>query len=239
MWIGTRGMIALTMLGVAMPVSAQEVVVTAQRRGFAGDGSYSNGVVATSRPIINLRRTADFAVQPVRVVGDARDMATRRADLKATIRNMIAGAEKAGVELSVGDYVLEPLTTARAESLPLRGDGRPDTDQTNFLVKVRLTPGMDIAAVKARIDKFIAGVSKAGRSQVNSVGELTLSVINPDQYRGQIIDLIAADAAASAAKFGEGSGVDVTGLDRPVEWARGGPTEVFLFLPSAYIVRKR
>ena len=45
--------------------------------------------------------------------------------------------------------------------------------------------------------------------------------------------------AASAAKFGTDSGVDVMGLDRPVEWARAGPTEVFLFLPASYVVRKR
>ncbi len=239
MRIVSRALIAATMLVIAMPVAAQEIVVTAQRRGFNGDGSYSNGVVATSRPIINLKRTADFAVQPVRVVGDARDKGTRQADLKATIRNIIAGAAKAGVELATGDYVLEPLTAARIEGLPLNGDGRPDTDQTFFLIKIRLIPGMTIETAKARIDQFVATVPKVGRSQINSSGALTLSVVNPDQYRGAIIDLIAADAATSAAKFGTGSGVDVSGLDRPVEWARGGPTEVFLFLPSSYVVRKR
>ncbi|WP_244624635.1 TonB-dependent receptor [Sphingomonas sp. So64.6b] len=239
MRIVLKALIATTLLSVALPALAQEVIVTAQRRGYNNnDASYSNGIVATSRPIINLKRTADYAVQTVRVVGDTRDFTTRRADLHATIRNMIAAAGKAGVELATGDYVLAPLTLASYESLPFTGDGRPDTDQTNFLVKVRLTPGMTIEAAKAKIAQFVASVPKVGRSQVSSLGELTLSVINPDQYRGQIIDLIAADAALSAAKFGTGSGVDVTGLDRPVEWARGGPTDVFLFLPSSYTVRK-
>ncbi|WP_152616636.1 TonB-dependent receptor [Sphingomonas sp. ERG5] len=239
MRIVLKALIATTMLGVGAPALGQEVIVTAQRRGYNNnDASYSNGIVATSRPIINLKRTADYAVQTVRVVGDARDGKTRRDDLRATIRNMIAGAGKAGVELATGDYVLAPLTLASYETLSFAGDGRPDTDQTSFLVKVRLTPGMDIGAAKAQIARFVAAVSTVGRSQVSAMGDLTLSVVNPDQYRGQIIDLIAADAAASAAKFGTGSGVDVTGLDRPVEWARGGPTEVFLFLPSTYTVRK-
>ncbi|MEG3180682.1 TonB-dependent receptor [Sphingomonas sp. LT1P40] len=235
----SKVLIGGTMLSLAMPALAQEVIVTAQRRGFGGDGSYSNGVIAASRPIINLKRTADFAVQPVRVVGDARDATARKADLRATIANMIAGAAKAGVELAIGEYVLTPLTLAEYGNLRFSGDGRPDTDQTFFLVKVRLTPGMDIATAKATVARFVEAVAKAGRTQVSISGEPTLSVVNPDQYRGQIIDLIAADAAASAAKFGTGSGVDVTGLDRPVEWARGGPTEVFLFLPSSYTVRKR
>ena len=65
-----------------------------------------------------------------------------------------------------------------------------------------------------------------------------LSMIRPDQYRAQIIDLIAADAAASAAKFGPNYGVDVSGLDRPVEWTRAGPLDVFLYLPAAYVVRR-
>lgn len=236
----SKMLIATTMLGVAVPALGQEVLVTAQRRGYNnGDASYSDGVVASSRPIINLKRTADYAVQTVRVVGDARDSTTRRNDLRATISNMIATAGKAGVELATGNYVLEPLTLARYGNLAFSGDGRPDTDQTSFLAKVRLTPGMTIDAAKAKIAQFVASVSKVGRSQVSATDGLTLSVINPDQYRGQIIDLIAADAALSAAKFGTGSGVDVTGLDRPVEWARGGPTDVFLFLPSTYTVRKR
>ena len=239
---GMKALITATMLSVAAPAPApaQEVIVTAQRRGYnSGDAAYSNGVVATSRPIINLRRTADYAVQTVRVAGDARDFTTRRDDLRATIRNMIAGAAKAGVELATGDYVLEPLTLATYGRLGFAGDGRPDTDQTTFLVKVRLTPGMTIETARAQIAKFAAAMPVVGRSKVTVFGDLTLSVVNPDQYRGQIIDLIAADAAVSASKFGSGSGVDVSGLDRPVEWARGGAIEVFLFLPASYIVRKR
>jgi hypothetical protein len=238
MRIAFKALIALTMFGAAAPACAQEVLVTAQRRGYNNDATYSDGVIATSRPIINLKRTADYAVQTVLVAGDTRDAKIRRNDLHATIRNMIDGAAKGGVELATGDYVIEPLTLANYQRLYLRGDGRPDTDQTNFLVKVRLAPGMDLKAAEDRIARFVASVAKVGRSQI-SVSGMTLSVVNPDQYRGQIIDLIAADAAVSTGKFGAGSGVDVTGLDRPVEWARGGGTDVFLFLPASYVVRKR
>ena len=231
--------LAVAALATAMPALAQEIVVSAQRRGYnPNDATYSNGVVATSRPIVNLRRPADFVVQTIHVAGDARDFTTRRADLRATVRGMIAGAGRAGVELATGDYVLEPLTGAGVEALPLAGDGRPDTDQTNFLAKVRLTPGMTLASAQAQIARFVAGAAKTGRTQVTVAGEPTLSLIDPDQYRGRIIELIAADAAVSASKFGPRYGVDVSGLDRPVEWARAGPTEVFLFLPAAYVVRR-
>ncbi|PSJ36518.1 SIMPL domain-containing protein [Allosphingosinicella deserti] len=231
-------LIAATLPAAAAPAWAQEVILTSQRRGYNNDAVYSDGVVATSRPIINLRRAADYAVQNVRVAGDARDAATRRNDLHATIRNMLDAAARGGVELATGNYVIEPLTAANYKNLPLQGDGRPDTDQANFLIKVRLAEGMDLKAAEDRIARFVNSVPKAGRTQV-SVSGMTVSVVDPDQYRGQIIDLIAADAAISAGKFGTGSGVDVTGLDRPVEWARGSGTEVFLFLPASYVVRKR
>jgi len=238
MRIACKALIAATILAAAAPAWAQEVLVTAPRRGYNNDAIYGDGLVATSRPIVNLKRTADYVVQTVGVAGDTRDATIRRNDLHATIRNMIAEAAKGGVELAIGDYVIEPLTLANYKSLYLRSDGRPDTDQTSFLIKVRLVPGMDIQAARDRIDRFVASVPKVGRTKASVTG-LTLSVINPDQYRGQIIDLIAADAAMSSGKFGAGSGVDVTGLDRPVEWARGAGTEVFLFLPASYVVRKR
>lgn len=239
MRIIVSSLIAFAMLASAAPAFAQEMIVTAQRRAQSDyNGGYANGVVATQRPIINLKRTADYVVQPVRLTGDTRDATVRKNDLNATLRNMIAGAPKAGVELATGDYVVEPLTLTNYGALNYASDGRPDTSMTTFLVKVKLVPGMDLAAAKTQITRFVDSVTKVGRSTLMVVGEPTLSVVNPDQYRGQIADLIAADAATMTVKFGTGYGVVVTGLDRPVEWARAGPVEVFLYLPSTYTVTR-
>jgi hypothetical protein len=67
-------------------------------------------------------------------------------------------------------------------------------------------------------------------------GDLTLSIVGPDQYRSRIIDLVAADAKATAAKLGPDYAVEAKGLDRPVEWSRASLTEVFLYVPYAYTV---
>lgn len=235
-----KALLALVLTASVAPAFAQEMIVTAARRapGNYGNGDVS-GVIPAQRPVIHLKRTADYVVQPVWIAGDTRDAATRKEELEATLRNAIASAGKAGVELATGDYVVEPLTLSSYRNLTYAGDGRPDTSRATFLVKVRLTPGMDIAAAKAQIAKFVASVTKAGRTSMAVTGEPTLSVVNPDQYRGAIVDLIAADATAQAAKFGVGHGVDVAGLDRPVEWARAGATEVFLYLPAAYTVRAK
>lgn len=234
------GVIALCAFATGLPANAQEVIVSAQRRG---PGDYNNGnaagMISAQRPIINLRRPADYIVRSVKLVGDARDATVRMNDINATLRNMIAAAPKAGVELALGDYVVEPLTEANYRNLNYASDGRPDTSMTTFLVKVKLVPGMDIPAAKATIDRFLGSVSKVGRSTLATSGEPTLSIVNPDQYRAQIADLIAADAARMSAKFGPAYGVEVTGLDRPVEWTRASPLDVFLYLPSAYTVTRR
>jgi hypothetical protein len=67
-------------------------------------------------------------------------------------------------------------------------------------------------------------------------GELTLSVVGPDQYRGRIVDLVSADARAIAARLGPDYAVEARGLDRPVEWSRATLTEVFLYVPYSYTV---
>lgn len=222
---------ASVLLGTALPACAQEIVVTGSRRE-ADDYD-------ASMPIITLRRTADFAIREVTISGDTRDADKRHDEIYAMIRGAIELAPKYGVELATGEYIVEPLTLANYRNLPLVDDRRPDTNKTSFSVKVRLEPGMDAKAALARIERFIKAVPAVGRAQMEPSGDLTLSVVNPDQYRGTIIDLIAADAAATAAKFGPDYGVEVKGLDRPVEWARASLTEVFLFLPAAYVVRPK
>ncbi|MCX8476141.1 MAG: TonB-dependent receptor [Sphingomonas sp.] len=228
-----KAAIAVALLGVATPALAQEVVVTAARRG-----AYLNAEVnqSSSRPIINLRRTADFAVQPAQIIGDTREELKRHEEIYAMLRGAIELADKHGVELAIGDYIVEPLTLANYKNLALGGGGRSDTNVARFLIKAKLVAGMDAKTALERITKFTKAVPAVGRAEIESLGALTLSVVNPDQYRAQITDLIVADAAATAAKFGPDYGVQATGLDRPVEWARASLTEVFLYLPAAYTV---
>lgn len=240
MRILSKAAIVLTLIASAAPAFAQEVIVTASRRpqGNYGGAADLSGVIPAQRSVISLKRSADYAVQTVWITGDTREAAKRKEELEETLRSAIGSAGRNGVELATGDYVVEPLTPASLRNLNYVGDGRPDTSRANFLVKVRLTPGMELAAARAQIAKFVASVAKTGRTTLTVMGEPTLSVVNPDQYRGAIIDLIAADAAEQSRRFGTGYGVAVSGLDRPVEWARAGSTEVFLYLPSSYTVRR-
>ena len=232
-----KTILAAVLVAGAMPACAQEIVVTGSLQRVNREPVQ----VSSSMPVDTLRRTADFAVQRVTISGDTREAAKRREEIYAMVRGAIDLQAKYGVELATGTYVVEPLTAANFHDLPLAGDNndRADAETTTFLVKTRLAPGMDAKAALDRITKFIAAVPNVGRAEMTADGDMTLSVVKPEQYRGAIVDLIAQDSAANAAKFGTGYGVEVHGLDRPVEWARASLTEVFLYLPSSYTVRPK
>lgn len=234
-------------LAAATPAFAQdgegeEIIVTGMRRLDPDDDDEDRAKekpVPVPAAVQMLRRTADFAVQQVIVIGDTSDEDERRKEIYAMTRNAIDAASKFGVQLSTGEIVVEPLVTANYKELKVLEDDETSGELVKFLVKVPLAAGIDAKTALARIDKFIKGVPTVGRAQMEAYSELTLSVVNPEQYRGAIIDLIARDTAATSGRFGAGYGVEVTGLDRPVQWKRASLTEVQLFLPSASTVRPR
>jgi len=213
-------------------LGSSEIVVTAGRREAGG---YDASV-----PVIGLRRRADFAIQEVTITGDTREAAQRHDEMFRMIRGAIDLAHAHGVDLATGDTVVEPLTAANYKSLTLKADNRPDSDKVSFLVKAPLGGGADAKAALDRIDAFVKAVPAVGRALIARSDDLTLSVVGPDQYRGAILDQIAADARAASARFGADYAVEARGIERPVEWQRAGLTDVFLYIPyQITIVPKR
>jgi len=225
--------LAFALLGAApapvQVIGSQEIVVTGLRREAS---DYDERI-----PAVGLRRVADFAVLEVVITGDTRNPDKRHDEIYQMIRGAIALAQKqGGIELATGEMIIEPLTLANYRNLTLKNDGRPDSDKTSFLIKTRLSGNVDAREALSRITAFVKAVPAVGRAELKPAGDLTLSVVAPDQYRGQIVDLVAADARATAIKLGPDYAVEAKGLDRPVEWSRASLTEVFLYVPYSYSV---
>ena len=223
------------LLGILMPVGAlaqdtgsQEVIVTAKRNQQDG---YSASI-----PVVGLRRSADFAVQEVTITGDTRDADVRQDEIYRMLANAIAAAPKAGVQIASGEGTVQAVTLANYRSLALTRDNRPDSQKVSFLVKTPLGAGADAKTAEAKIAAFVKTVKPVGRALMETSDDLTFSVVAPDQYRGAIADIIAADAKAMAAKLGDGYGVEIEGLNRPVEWARSGLSEVLLYIPYKLVI---
>jgi hypothetical protein len=215
----------------AIDVGSSEIVVSGTRRSIE---NFDDKV-----PAVGLKRTADFAIQPIRITGDTREEAIRHEEMFQTIRRLIEGASAHGVQLAFGKMIVEPLTLVNYKDLTLERDSRPDTNRVELLVKAPLSAGGNAREALARIDRFLKSVKPVGRALVERNDDMTLSIVAPDQYRPDVAAKIAEDAAAMAAKFGPNYAVEVRGLNRPVEWARAGLTEVFLYVPYELVVVPR
>ena len=215
----------------AVSEGANEVIVTAQRRE-ADD--YSADI-----PAVGLVRKADFAVITLTVSGDSRDAAARQTEIYAMIRSAITAAPGAGIQLSYGERVLQPLTLDNYKELSLSGDGRPDSQRASFLAKVSLTGGTSAKAAQERVTAFVKSVKPVGRALLNESGDLALSIVAPDQYRGHVADLIIADAKALGSKIGADYSVQIEGLNRPVEWVRSGLSDVLIYVPYKLAIGRR
>jgi hypothetical protein len=232
-WLGLALLLAAP---AAAQVGESEIIVTGTR---ISRPNLEGATIESYRPpAIGLKRTADFAVQQVTIVGDTRDTEKRRDEILAMVRGAIdLAARRGGIELATGTFVVEPLTTANYRNLPLEEDDeRDETERVTFLVKTRLTGGIDAKAALERIEAYIKTVPAVGRAEMEKTGDLTLSVVGPDQYRAAIVDKVAADARAMAARLGPDYKVEALGLDRAVEWSRASLTEVYLYVPYSYSV---
>lgn len=245
---GFRIAAAMVALAAAWPAQAQdinegEVVVTGTRIRQTYIDPRTNRPIQSvddsgELPSIGLRRRADFALLPVVIAGDTRELEQRREEILTMVRSALALAGRSGIELATGDFFVVPINSGNYRTLAFLGDGRPDSERVSFFIKTRLGASADEAnQAITRLEEFIARVPAAGRAEMRAGGPLTLSIVAPDQYRGRLLDLVAQDALAIAARFGPQQQVEAHGLDRPVEWRRAGATEVFLYIPHRMTFR--
>jgi hypothetical protein len=230
-----RAALFAVMLAVPGAAAAQsgdglgEIIVTAQR----SSGEY----YSDERPVVGLRRQADSAVQPVSFTSDSRDEAMRKQEIRAMLLAAIERADASGIQLVTGDFELVAVTRENYRDLTFEGAGRPDTSRIDVMIKAKLAGSAGSA--QDRIDRFIKAVPPSGRALLEKRGRLTLTIINPDQYREEIVKLVAENAKRNASFFGPDYGVEVGGLDQELAWAQVSNTEVFLYIPYRFTIKAK
>jgi hypothetical protein len=206
--------------------SMGEILVTANRlnAGYAQEG----------RPVIGLRRPADSAVVTVSFSSDSRDEATRKKEIQTMLATALDRAPAVGVELVVGTFELRPLTKANYQEQPFLYAGRIDTSKVDIMVKTTISGSAQ--AAQDRVTAFVKALPRNGRGAIDNYGGLTLTIVNPDQYRDAIVTLVAEDARHNAAIFGPDYAATISGIDGQIFWSQVSPTEVFLYLPYRYTI---
>ncbi len=227
--------LAIAIFGAAVvPAFAQdantltlgEVVVNANRR--------SARYAQEDRPVVGLRRQADSALLEVSFASDSRDGTTRRHEIQAMLLAALERSASSGIELVTGNFELTPVTKLNYMELPLSSAGRVDTSQATVMIKVKLVGSA--SAAEQKLAAFIKDIPRTGRGSIDKTGALTLTIVNPDQYRDTIVALVADNARHYAAMFGSDYAVQITGIDDQISWSQVSGTDVFLYVPYHYTI---
>ena len=221
---GLAALLAVTLAPAAVGGSdVERVVVTGSRL-------YSDNI-----PHISLLKRADYMITKVRVTCDTRDEKQRRSELKASLRDMLAAAAKSGtISLALGESVLGPLRESMFDDIITDDkrdrDKRDDTDGATVVIKTKLTSADTFESATGRIKAFIEKAPKAGRTEILREEGWDLSIVDPEQYRDDLIKQIVADAKHTAELVGSSHSASIEGLQSPVAWYQQGPLDLGLYI---------
>jgi DNA-binding helix-hairpin-helix protein with protein kinase domain len=229
--------LAFVLIGtVAAPALAQgsveTIVVTTTRDSF-------NRREQDLVPYVVLVRRADHLINRVTVSDDTRDPVLRAQELRQTLKALVQEAKRnSRISLSVGEKELKDFSESMIEGM-VSGGGYSDSSRAQIVVKTAISSGDSFDSAAERIKAFARSVPKFGRSETTTSASWDLTIVNPEQYHDAVVAKIAAEARASAAKFGTDYGVIVDGLHEPLFWYREGGLNLALFLRYTMVVAQK
>lgn len=216
----------------SLPAVAQldEIVVTASKR-------------EDSHPIpgVMMSRRADNLLLAITIINDTREKDLREQELLATMENLLdaADADKT-IELSLDitdDDFVRPLTRGNYQSRLRENVGRKDTSQFRVQAKTGIPKEeRDPFALIQKLETFAESIEVIGRTEVIPTDSVSVSLINPNQYRKDIIKMIAEDVNQITAFLGLDYRAIIEGISNPVYYSRSGVLEVNLYIPYEYKV---
>ena len=203
-------------------------------------------------------------VRTITITSDSRDGAMRTREVEAMLLSALDLADREGLSLVTGVYEVTVVTKANWRDLfpglvgkPASDDDDDDDDDEDDDDSSTVSPGFvdngneatvtlkvktkltgSIAEAQGRITRFVKKVPPNGRAQMAQQGQLALTIINPEQYRDEIYRRIAAGTKHAIEFYGSDYGAEITGLDREIKWEQANSSEVFLFIPYSFTVRK-
>lgn len=204
-----------------------------------------NEIVVTSEardeiPGIVLVKGGDFLFLKIRIENDTMEEELRGKEFNETLANIFAAAREAeDIELAVeSDDVVLPLTEKNSKyRLKLGSCGRGNTSCTGLMLKTPIPEGkIDPETLSTRLEAFAGSIKKIGRTSIVQSANVGISVVNINQYRGELISLIMKEINTIKNALGEGHKVKLEGIDKQMEFSRSGLLDVALYIPYRYTV---
>ena len=213
--------VGLAFAALCANAQTEEIVVTGMRSGEYGE-----------MPAVTIKKPADFLVQEIRLVNDSRSPELRKKEIISTIDAMLRSASSnKRIALSYGDGFLEPVNL-NDESLQIIEDKRrADTSAIDIFVKTTLVASDNTKERIAELRKFIADARLTGRTEIETLGDIGLSIVDPERYRYDILARIAGENARMVQAMGNKCRIKLGGLEGRVRWERTDVAELTLFIP--------
>lgn len=225
-------------------ILAGAAVLAASVPGVARAQGYGDEIVVTGSrisyadpPHVVMTKRADYLITEALVVCDTRDYSQRQDELADTLRNMVREAARdPSIELSVSvaddEDIVVPFDESNISAV-IAPYGKPDSSYARVLVKTVLGPDDTFDAAAGRLQDFASGAAKVGRTEILMEGDWNLTLVGVEQYRPQMLALIAEDAEATAVAFGPDYRVEISGLQSTIQWVQSGPLDLSLFINYA------
>lgn len=218
--------LALIFLAVAPVAPAQDEVIVLSPFVVSAAGE-------TGKPPIVVKKRGDFLLLQISLVNDTREPERRRDEVYTTLATMVRNIPKGSrIELFTEEFT---LSTSHFQIPLVDVAQKRDTSTVTLYAKIPLSESDDVGQLGDALRKFVRSIKPDGRTEVFS-GDLGLSIRNPEKYRYEVIDAIAADVKRLRSAFGDGFEIVVRGLDSRLQWQRSSVSEVELYLPFTYEV---
>jgi len=216
------------------PAAAQddEIIVTGTRISRADMFEERGGT-----PGVTVVKRGDFLLLGVTIESDARDSTERMAEIDKTIEAFLDAAED---DRSIEMSIVESGTTVRrlTQSNYIQGvsfGGRPDTSVARIRVKTAIPDQVgNSAELATKLSRFVNSIEEIGRITISTNGDTSVSVVDPYQYRDEVVAAVVEEINAITDALGPEYVAIIEGLDRQVYWDRKGDIELAFSIPYSY-----
>jgi len=229
--------IALSLIVILMSwpqysAAQDEIIVTATRR-VAAPGA----TLKAHGPGIFIEKRGDFLLLEVKIENDSRELSTRLKEIGTTVDAFIAAAKNnPEIELSIIDEskFVRPLTRDNFSD-NIRFGSRPDTSVAILKVKTQIPDRVeDSYKIAQMLSEFVDSIEEKDRTTINTYDDISVSVVNPYQYRDDVIRKVVEEVNTITKDLGPDYRVILKGLDKELTWTRSGDLKLAFFLPYSY-----
>lgn len=212
--------------------NVDEIVVTGSRVARADTFKSAGGA-----PGISVVKRGDFLLLEVFIESDSRQSSERLQEIADTVEAFMAAAERdPTIELSIieSGRTVRRLTSMNYQQGVTRG-GRPDTSVARIRVKTAIPDEVvNSGELATKLSRFVDQIDEKGRVTIRSNGSTSVSVIDPYQYRTEVVSAVVKEIKAITDALGPEYVAVIEGLDRQVYWDREGDIDLAFSLPYTY-----